>query len=274
MRNSIAVVGLALGIAAGGQEPKPAIQNLAEIFRARAETPIETERASNQKTFDERYLAAKEILFDKSAGHWLAIAGGELLPSDAKGNPLPSPTLEPVLRLLAERHPNAKQRFIFRVGEEGDLQYHMTVCDRPEFVGANFINLLGNVWMTPNGTYRMPHAGPFGKEAVLLGQTSDAKDISAEVGAPKLANSPATPNATKPADNTNKTIALDFVAANIYGGTAVISASNATKIGLELWEIPGKVISAGRADMRRARASIRVPAIQFDQSLTIAVADR
>jgi hypothetical protein len=265
MRLTLPVVAAALAVAPYSQDSRPpsspstapapiALSPSALV----ALDPVFAERAANQKVFDEEYLAVKEAAFEACAGRWIAIAGGSLWPRGVKGELAPAQDLDALLRALAEGAPGAKHRFVFRIGEEGDARYHFTLCDRPEFVGHLLLTQIGNVWISANdGVLRMPHDGPITKEAVPLGR-GGASDLVAEIGALDAV----------------KLVETDFVAANIYGGTAVVSAAKASALGLERWEIPGRVHSPGRREMRRARLTFRIPVIGFDRKLTVAVEDR
>jgi hypothetical protein len=269
MRPSLLVVAAALAVAPFPQDSRPPSSPTPSPSTAPATVvvppssllvldPVVAERAANQKVFDEQYLAVKEALFEACAGRWIAIADGSIWPRGVKGGLEPAQELDILLRALAEGAPSAKHRFVFRIGEEGDARYHFTLCDRPEFVGHLLLTQIGNVWISANdGVLRMPHDGPITKEAVPLGR-GGASDLVAEIGAPDAV----------------KLIETDFMAANIYGGTAVVSAARAAALGLERWEVPGRVHSAGRREMRRARLTFRIPKIGFDRQFTVAVEDR
>src|SRR5262245_25424324 len=76
---------------------------------------IESERARDDDAYSGEYDWRREILFHQHAGEWAAIVGGEIL--------APFPTLEACAAEAEKRHPKALHRYVFRIGEDGEVRY-------------------------------------------------------------------------------------------------------------------------------------------------------
>ncbi|MFQ5845029.1 MAG: hypothetical protein ACE5JG_08580 [Planctomycetota bacterium] len=95
------------------------------------ESTVESERARNLE-----FLRSKKVqkhLAD-NPGLWAAVAGGD--------NLFVSAPLEKVLAQIEKVKPDAKHRFVWKVGEEGDVAYDFTVGDQP-WAGMEFLEQTG-----------------------------------------------------------------------------------------------------------------------------------
>lgn len=216
---------------------------------------IESERRRNQGAFDRDYLGEKELLMARHPGEWVAIAEGHVLPVDAYGHIEPTPNLDALLAQLALTHPGARHRFIFRVGEEGRVNYHFTMYNESGFVGWSFLMMLeGGVWTSNEGVFITPEKGM---------DLSTAKPIG-PAGAGTMTARLAGPDGQGERD-------LPLFVATAYGGSVVLDEADATDFGLQRWEIPGVAFSEGRGEMRRARVRVKVPGADFDADVPVSI---
>lgn len=251
MRTLLATILTAL--AAG---PNPAPQQPIELPGLVLTDPTGAERARNLELFEREYLARKETLFDAHAGHWLAIAHGRFVPADARGEPQPVAELASLVEQLAALEPAPLQRFVWRIGEEGLVRFHFTLCERPVFAGHALFVQMGGVWITTDGVYQGERGAEFSNAMTRLGSGAD----------PVLDLGLATPDGARSRN-------AQAWAANLYGGSLVLDAAHARELALELWEIPGTAEMIGVRQMRRARLRVSVPAAKFERLLPVAVRD-
>ncbi|MCZ6787685.1 MAG: hypothetical protein O7E54_11045, partial [Planctomycetota bacterium] len=95
--------------------------------RKHAAGTVEEERKANLE-----FLRSEKVQrhLRENPGLWAAIAGGNSLVVDAP--------LEKVLAEIERVEPKAKHRFVWRIGEEGDVAYNFTLGDEP-WAGMEFL---------------------------------------------------------------------------------------------------------------------------------------
>src|SRR5437763_1586488 len=96
------------------------------------------ERAADEAGYRE-HCGWRSRLREEFLGCWVAIAGGKAFPVNATGTAVrPAATMDEAVSAAKAAFPNARHRFVFRVGEEGDLD---------EFVGgSNIPHVVGNAF--------------------------------------------------------------------------------------------------------------------------------
>lgn len=220
---------------------------------------LDAERAANQRVFQEVYQREREALFARHAGAWVAIAGGELLPRDAKGRVAPAAKLEDVLRAAEVAAPGARQRFVFRIGEEGDVRYRPTINGHAEWIGRSFFpHVAGVVWVTPDGVYSAS-SGTEPEQGIRLG----GGELD-ELG----------PRATLAVSSDPDVPAreLSFVVSTGFEGYATFGRENGEALGLSRYEIPGALHLDGmKSALRRARAHFQLDDELLDAWLPVGV---
>jgi hypothetical protein len=200
-----------------------------------------------------------------SAGRWLAIAGGQIVPrgpgteseGDLRGVPAPVATLEELLAKLAKAAPDAKHRFVFRVGEEGETSasYVSPTLPGSDALGAGFFQWIGEEYQ--------PTFGPNATWIVRGDRRADLVCQGYQFELP--CSDPGGAHAEKPT----------FGFSNPFTGTIVLNAATARRLGTELFEIPGVArLGPGPTDgvsCRRARVRVVLPAIGLDRNVPVAV---
>ena len=227
------------------------------IDRATAGT-LEAEREKNLEAFRTGYLPYKESLIERHAGDWLVIAGGLVMPT-ADGNPLPTEDLERALGDAEIFAPDAQHRFVFRVGEEGEIYYRPTLSSRPNYMGTQMLSYFGgNFWITPDGMY-VTERGQEWHEGKRVGSGTDADD------GPSFDIELAIHGATEGTS-------ARFQVATGYTGYSVVSKQVAASIGLHRFEIPGGVYFHEKmVPMLRARVHFRLDGTDLDHELPVAI---
>lgn len=239
------------------------------------------ERIANQAAFDQVYTTKKESLMERHAGDWIAIVGGKLLPMDEDGRIAPMPSLEQLSLAIEVASAEAHHRFVFRIGEEGEIRYRPTVNDNPEWIGSQLLGQVqGDLWIAPNGVFVVPKAEPQrgGKNPYGPGDTVPPVSPGGPVqGEPK--NVAVTPKGTPFAGGTNigpgisegtgpkarlflhspdgaSKTPVDATVSTGFQGYAVCGNQAAAAIGLGMWEIPGSLDMQFPELLRRARVRV------------------
>jgi hypothetical protein len=217
------------------------------------------ERAADDEAFRETYLLEKERLFAEHAGEWLAIAGGEVFPADGKRNLLPAKTLEECLAAAERKVPRARHRYVFRIGEEGEVRYSVLGFPaRWTMSGIGLYRLLGLTVGVDGAkgttTWRLK-----GKEKTFpVGK-------AAEMG-------------VKLADPTGKGAREVTVGVSTgFNGVALLEPPVSGSLGLARFEIPGAtIVKIGGAEVkcRRARVRLAVPEIDLDVTIPVTLLER
>lgn len=224
-------------------------------------TPVEAERAANLEAYETVYLDIKDALVESSAGKWIAIVDGHLLPMNTMGGVEPADSLEQVAALADEAAPDAQHRFIFRIGEDGDVAHHFTMSTRPNIIGRQFLRHLGpRCWVAAGaGTYIGPRDAKDASDPRVTkvgGTSADGEYVTAHLGTP---------------DDEGDTVDASFHVATGFSGYTIIDVGTAEALELALWEVPGAVRVEIQGDLRRARAWFRVDGAPIDRALPVAV---
>lgn len=232
---------------------------LAGAPRAQTGGAIAAERSVNEAAFRDRYLTQKEEITRKHAGKWIAIVAGRIWPAGEQGALEPAESLKACLRVVNETHPKAVHRFVFRVGEEGDVRF----SDWSTLRSGVPYNLLG--------------AGL--KKHLALRVVFDARDGTIEWGRG---------GKTRRFDNSDHPL-IDFPLASpgqgatrliplvdslAFTGMALFEPETAARLGLERFEIPGaaRFVDGGGKVLgglvgRRAHVRILLPELKIDETI-------
>jgi hypothetical protein len=213
-------------------------------------------RACNDEAFA-RYLACKENLVAAHAGEWLAITGGKIVPTDARTfRPAPLKSFEECVKAAEAASPSTAQRYLFRVGEEGDVRYDMSSGLSDNVIGLGLLDRLGvGAWSFVDHTVTWQVGD---KSQRFAGDTDEGLRIDLDVGDPAKAIE----------------LRLRVVDSSGFNGIAVLEPDLATKLGLERFEIPGAAridFGSHRVECRRARIRVRLPDVGVDELVPIAI---
>jgi hypothetical protein len=221
---------------------------------AEAADPADAERARNETAFEDDYLRQKERLFPAHAGHWLAIVDGRLLPADARGRPAPAATLDECLAAADAANVAALHRFLFRIGEEGDVVYLDPRAPNQSVVGMGFKLALGI-------------AATFdpASSAVTWTRAGKSRRFALDHGEFELRLS----------DPTGRQLAAARVSDSAgYAGFLLIDAALGDLLDAERFEIPGRaLLRAGDQirELRRAHLRVELPELDLDERVPAAV---
>jgi hypothetical protein len=250
-----AVVG-AFAVGAPADEPAPSPPAAHDVSQ------VPAQRAANEEAYRAHVVPIRETLVHEHLGRWISIARGRVFPQNEHGTLVsPAATMEEAEEAARAAAPDARHRFVFRVGEEGDHRQAGGGAELEHVLGVGFLARLErpDVAMRGLGPRQPIH---FVKDGVRTEITVKGPDdrmyVRPEVGPPGAAGRPD---------------AL-YVISTGYSGYATLSAPTAARASLHLWEIPGKVTiegAFGTADFRRARARFRFPGTDLDFTIPVAV---
>ena len=216
--------------------------------------PADAERARNEAAFEDDYLRQKERLFSAHAGHWLAIVDGRLLPADARGRPAPAATLDECVAAADAANAAALHRFLFRIGEEGDVVYLDPRAPGHSVVGMGLKLALGI-------------AATFdpASSAVTWTRAGKSRRFALERGEFELRLS----------DPTGRQFASARVSdSSGYAGFLLVESSLGDLLDAERFEIPGRaLLRAGETihELRRAHLRVQLPELDLDERVPAAV---
>jgi hypothetical protein len=223
--------------------------------------PVDEERARNESAYRFVYLPEQSSLAASHVGHWVAIAGGRVLTADPS-RVVPVRTLVEADAVARRAAPEARHRFVFRVGDEGPVEWQMGgAYAHPDVVGVQFLLALqgldADTWSKSTNALDALVGGK-AKPLISVRKTDHRLFVQPEVG---------------PLDVVGES-KHDFTVATGFTGTAVLSADAAR--GLEPWEIPRSVrIGPGEKDVcRRAYARFRWPNSKIDLTTAVAIRPR
>jgi hypothetical protein len=216
------------------------------------------ERTANEEKYREIMSQRRERLLHQHLGHWVVIAGGRTLPENEHGRVVPSENLEAALTAATAAVPDARHRFVFRLGEDGDVRTELGGAQKAHVFGNAFMGLLGGpLNFMPDGTVTLVRLG--GDSVAISAESPDGLPyVNPAVGPPGGAGSAGTL----------------FVLSTGCSGYGTVPADTAERAGLHLWEIPGvnHVEGAIRTgECRRARMRVRLPAADLDALVPVAV---
>ena len=216
------------------------------------------QRTLDEKAYAESFLPRKECLFRQHAGKWIAIAGGKILPSTTEGVLAPAASLEEAEAVAEKACPQARHRFVFRIGEEGDLRYDLGGTEWPESLGSGFLVCLQRDWMI-RGTDEM---------WCVVGEKQVQINVPRPGGKTGL---DLLPELRPPGGDRKR--AARFAVATGFDGIAVMRPRIARALALARWEIPGSIQLEGvcAGTCRRARVRFRLPQIGWEETLPVAV---
>jgi hypothetical protein len=228
-----------------------------------APSGLDAERRADEVAYQFVYLPEQRRLAAERRGEWVAIVAGKVLP--AKGARVdPAGTMEEAVAAAVAAAPAAKHRFVFQVGEEGDVDWPMGGCELKHVVGTGFLKSL----YADERQLKMEGLGP-GEEIQALfdgafrqitvkGQ-DDRMYLKPEVGAPGAAGA----------------ASEIYCISTGFAGCATMTPATAAASGLDLWEIPGAATVFGSGPdavrCRRARARFRWSGSQLDFTLPVAI---
>jgi hypothetical protein len=220
------------------------------------------ERAANGVAYQEHVLPRRQYLLEKHLGQWIAIAGGKAYPVNEHGTAVaPAATMEGADAAAKAAVPGARHRFVFRIGEEGNLEQPLGGAETPHVLGTWFFAELErpDVEMRGIGPGQPIHFVKGGTRTEITTKGPDDRMfVKPEVGAPGAAG---------------KAGAL-YVLSTGFGGYAVLPAETAAAASLHLWEVPGRLVIEGallKGNCHRARARFRFPGTDLDLLLPVGV---
>ena len=262
MRMILLLLALVPVVACSSKGPKASSRADQQVPLPIAAKSTDADRTANEGAYQFLYVPSQKSLMATHKGEWLAIAGGRVIPSNGP-EPAPVKTMEEADALSRRAAPDAAHRFIFQIGEEGNVTWELGGCELANVVGNQLMALLekGGVEMKNIGPGERMHVRINGQPAELTVTTPDEARmyLRPQVGAP---------GATGIAND-------NFCVSTGFAGTATMSAGTAA--GLEMWEIPGTVRISGavqNGDCRRARARMAWPNTSLDFVVPVAVWQR
>jgi hypothetical protein len=220
------------------------------------------ERAENEAGYRTHVHGMRQFLLHRHLGEWVVIAGGRAFPVNEHGTMVrPARTMEEADAAARAAVPNARHRFVFRIGEEGDLEQSLGGAEIPHVLGVSFIAELERPDVEMRGL------GPgqpiyFVKDGARTELTAKGPDnrmfLRPEVGPP---------------GGRGRAAALYGLSTG-FSGYVVLPSETAAAAELDLWEVPGKIRIDGlfqSGDCRRARARFRFPKTDLDFLLPVAI---
>lgn len=247
---------------APADEPRPAPAGPASFPYDAVKTAAE--RAADEAAYTQNIGVAREHLLHEHLGEWVAIAGGRVFPQNEQGTAAaPADTLEKAVAAADAAVPQARHRFVFRLGEEGDFWHMLGGVELPHVLGNRFLALLErpDVEMRALGPGQRIH---FVKKDVRVEFTAKSPDLRMVVR-PEIG----------PVGGAGKADAL-YVLSTGFSGYGTLSAETAAAAALHLWEIPGSVSLQGAfatntGKCRRARARLKFPGTDLDFVMPVAI---
>lgn len=216
--------------------------------------PVDQQREQNELAFEGDYLRQKERLFPDHAGQWIAIVAGRLLPIDSRGRLAPTPDYTACLAAADAADPAALHRFLFRIGEEGDVVYADSYPTPRTMVGAAL-----------KQRFAITSTFDPAARAILWTRAGRSARFAVEREQIELSLS----------DPAGRAVVVTRVAESAsFGGFLALEATFAGLLDAEKHEIPGRVLlrtGAGLEEARRARVRLSVPALELDELLPAAV---
>ncbi|HET6164266.1 MAG TPA: hypothetical protein VFG37_11400 [Planctomycetota bacterium] len=232
--------------AAPQEPPKPAAEtpNL---------DPVDEARARNEIAFENDYLRMKERLIPQQLGRWLAIVDGRVLPSDDRGHPSPTAKMEDCLAVADGVNARPLHRFVFQIGEEGDVLYADSSRTARSAVGSALRSALNVTagFDARSGELTWTRGGKSRRFAL------DHERFPLVLSDPMQRNSMAT----------------HVVDSSGFGGFVVLEAVNAALLEGARYEIPGNVLlktGGGLQELRRMRVRVTIPELDVDVTVPAA----
>ncbi|MBI3845106.1 MAG: hypothetical protein HY292_10780 [Planctomycetes bacterium] len=217
------------------------------------DTQVDAERVCNDEVFDEQFRNAKERLFQQHPAAWVAIVGGELLET--------FDSMSACVEAADHKHPNARHRYLFRIGEEGDTRLQGPAPIEPEqprdCIGCGFKALFRPSEMISPSTQTLTWTRN-GKSTTRRWFNENYTEIEV-----------ADPFGAKPKS-------IRVVDSGSFTGVLGLCRETAAGFDLARFEIPGRAFIKGSMtgdtfECRRARARIRVPEIDIDEAIPVVI---
>lgn len=253
--------GITLALLATARPGQPAVplQAAATAPTQTRETTSAQERTVNEAAWKAQYLPRQRGYHQEYRGKWLAIAGGQLLPMDDRGQPLPASSLAEADAAARKAVPNAKHRYLFQIGTEGDVSHTLGASGESNRLGRAFV---------PNGVQNFRTDEATGRVWFLVAQQWHEVGVTgAHERAPYVM-----PQLSAPLAATGRGQKL-YLASGIEA-IAVLTSQLAAELGLELWEIPGTATLSGeKKPCRRAYVRFRWQEPAIDVALPIVIWD-
>jgi len=221
--------------------------------------PIALQREMNEIAFENAYLRQKERLFADHAGQWLAIVGARIWPSDERGRPAPAASFDDCMKSATAADPAALHRFVFRIGEEGDV-VHADSSGAPR-------NVVGSALRAMLGIDAAFDAKQF---AIRWTRGGKSKQFQLGIDRQQIELLLTDPGGRQ----SMGTLLADSA---IFSGYLALESTFAALLDAHRFEIPGRVLletPAGVSVLRRARVRLRVPELELDAIVPLAAWSR
>jgi hypothetical protein len=225
----------------------------AEAAAEKIRDETDDQRAHDEIVFENEYLRQKERLVPDELGKWLVIVDGRLLPSDAHGKPAPAATMAECLAIADATDEKALHRFVFRIGEEGDVLYADPSRAIRSVVGTSLKSLLG----VSAGYDPRANELTWTREGKSHRFKFDHERFSIMLSDPLGRQSMATPVADSAG----------------FGGFLALESINSVVLDGPRFEIPGRVLlktGEGFQELRRVRIRVRIPELDVDVTVPAA----
>lgn len=215
--------------------------------------PIDEARARDEIAFENDYLRMKERLIPQQLGRWLAIVDGRVLPSDDRGHPSPTATMADCLAVADGVNAKPLHRFVFQIGEEGDVLYADSSRTARSAVGSALRSALNVTagYDARTGELTWTRGGKSRRFAL------DHERFPLVLSDPLQRSSMAT----------------HVVDSSGFGGFVVLEAVNAALLEGARYEIPGNVLlktGTGMQELRRMRVRVAIPELDVDVTVPAA----
>jgi hypothetical protein len=236
-------------------EAEPDKQEAAPLDPAAQKIRDETDdaRAHDEIAFENEYLRLKERLVPDELGKWLAIVDGRIVPADAHGKPVPTAVFADCVAAADAVNEKALHRFVFRIGEEGDVLYADPAHSTRSVVGTALKSSLGIT------------AG-YDPRANELTWTRAGRSHRFKFDHERFQIVLSDPFA-------RQTMATPVVDSAGFGGFLALEANNASVLDGPRFEIPGRVLlrtGDGFQELRRTRIRVRIPELDVDVTVPVA----
>jgi|GEM_PF-5540848 len=249
-------LGQGVGVGEPPRKPAPAPALSYDAAKTRAE------RAANEAAYREHILGMRNRLLHENLGQWVAIAGGRAYPvNESRTVVRPALTMEEAVAAAEAEVPEARHRFVFRIGEEGDLEELLGGAEIPHILGNWFMMHMDrpDVELRGLGPDMPIHFVKGGVRTEITAKGPDSRMyLRPELGPPGGAG---------------HAEAL-YVLSTGFGGYATIAAATAAAASLHLWELPGSVTISGafqKGRCHRARAQFRFAGTDLVFVLPVAI---
>ena len=211
-------------------------------------TPLDVARELNELTYEDDYLRVKERLVPEQLGRWIGIVGGRIVPEGERGKFQPAETFEACIKAADAADREALHRFIFRIGEEGDVIY-ADVSSQPRTV-------IGGAFRSKFGI-----AASFDARAGELKWTRAGKSKSFKLEHDQFELLLADPSG-------RQSMGTRLSDSSSFAGFVALDANTADLLDSERFEIPGRVLlrsDRGVVELRRTRVRIQVKDLDLDE---------